>query len=190
MYSKKVVRKLTSPWLVSSFYSFHPPDYTPTYILPHSVLGACDGTGDNTIKNLYLPNEHWRGVFVEPLTMNLRDLIKYMADNNANQRSLIIHAAATSECVKPTLVMERPLYEEKNASIPVSTFSLFICQRLSTCVVTNLPPTSQQPFSTGFADRSAQSCQKIATTHGRNGPPKRCAVSRLPTFCPTGVHRC
>jgi hypothetical protein len=85
------------------------------------LVGACDGTGDNTIKHLYLPNEHWRGVFVEPLTMNVRDLIKFMSDNHANQRSLIIHAAATAECAKPTLVMERPLYEEKNASIPVST---------------------------------------------------------------------
>lgn len=85
------------------------------------MVGACDGTGDNTIKNLYLPNEHWRGVFVEPLTMNVRDLIKYMADKHANQRSFVIHAAATDDCVKPTLVMERPLYEEKNASIPVIT---------------------------------------------------------------------
>lgn len=53
--------------------------------------------------------------------MNVRDLIKFMADRHANQRSLVIHAAATAECIKPTLVMERPLYEEKNASIPVSS---------------------------------------------------------------------
>ena len=52
--------------------------------------------------------------------MNVRDLIKYMTDHHANQRSFIIHAAATSECTKPTLLMERPLFEEKNASIPVS----------------------------------------------------------------------
>jgi hypothetical protein len=51
--------------------------------------------------------------------MNVRDLIKYLADKHANQRSTVIHAAATAECVKPTLVMERPMYEEKNASIPV-----------------------------------------------------------------------
>ena len=84
------------------------------------LIGACDGTADNTIRNLFLPQEHWRGVFVEPLTMNVRDLIKYMTDHHANQRSFIIHAAATSECTKPTLLMERPLFEEKNASIPVS----------------------------------------------------------------------
>lgn len=58
-------------------------------------------------------------MFVEPLTMNVRDLITFMSKNGANTRSLIIHAAATSECEKPTIVMERPLYEEKNASIPV-----------------------------------------------------------------------
>jgi hypothetical protein len=56
--------------------------------------------------------------------MNVRDLIKYLADKHANQRSTVIHAAATAECVKPTLVMERPMYEEKNASIPVRAFVL------------------------------------------------------------------
>ena len=82
------------------------------------MVGACDGTGDNTIKHLYLPNQHWRGVFVEPLTMNVRDLIGYMSNHQASHRSLIIQAAATAECKSPTIVMERPLYEEKNASIP------------------------------------------------------------------------
>lgn len=57
--------------------------------------------------------------------MNVRDLIKYMADKHASQRSVVIHAAATAECVKPTLVMERPMYEEKNASIPVRHISRF-----------------------------------------------------------------
>ena len=82
------------------------------------LVGACDGTGDNTIKHLYLPNHHWRGVFVEPLTMNVRDLIGYMSRHHASHRSLIMQAAATAECKTPTIVMERPLYEEKNASIP------------------------------------------------------------------------
>lgn len=83
------------------------------------MIGACDGTGDNTIKHLYLPNNHWRGVFVEPLTMNIRDLIRYMSINNATHRSYIIQAAATAKCKSSTLLMERPLYEEKNdSSIP------------------------------------------------------------------------
>jgi hypothetical protein len=28
------------------------------------MIGACDGTSDNTIRELFLTNEHWRGVFV------------------------------------------------------------------------------------------------------------------------------
>jgi hypothetical protein len=60
--------------------------------------------------------------------MNVRDLIKYLADKHANQRSTVIHAAATAECVKPTLVMERPMYEEKNASIPVSAYKYLIAR--------------------------------------------------------------
>jgi len=28
------------------------------------MIGACDGTSDNTIRELFLPNDHWRGVFV------------------------------------------------------------------------------------------------------------------------------
>lgn len=83
-----------------------------------AMVGACDGTGDNTIKYLYLPNSHWRGVFVEPMSINIRDLIKYMAEQNAAHRSLIIRAAATSECHNATITVERPLYEEKNKTIP------------------------------------------------------------------------
>lgn len=29
-----------------------------------AMIGACDGTSDNTIRELFLTNEHWRGVFV------------------------------------------------------------------------------------------------------------------------------
>ncbi len=85
-----------------------------------ALIGACDGLGDSTIKKLYLPNSHWRGVFVEPMSINVRDLIKFMADHDAGQRSVIIRAAATSKCVNETILVERPLYEEKNASLPVS----------------------------------------------------------------------
>ena len=28
------------------------------------MIGACDGTSDNTIREIFLTNEHWRGVFV------------------------------------------------------------------------------------------------------------------------------
>jgi hypothetical protein len=89
--------------------------------------------------------------------MNVRDLIKYLADKHANQRSTVIHAAATAECVKPTLVMERPMYEEKNASIPVRAFVLTLqvavayvtllvwCSALA--AETNRFPASRRPRS-------------------------------------------
>lgn len=99
-----------------------------------AMIGACDGTSDNTIRELFLPNDHWRGLFVgqiiivvlfrffaliifgfvvlliEPMGINVRDLIKFLADRNVTQRSLVIRAAATSKCKSPTIVVERPLY--------------------------------------------------------------------------------
>ncbi|MGG2382891.1 hypothetical protein, partial [Salmonella enterica] len=50
--------------------------------------------------------------------INVRDIITFMAKHNAAHRSLIIRAAATNDCENPIIKMERPLYEEKNASIP------------------------------------------------------------------------
>lgn len=32
-----------------------------------AMIGACDGTSDNTIRELFLTNDHWRGVFVGSL---------------------------------------------------------------------------------------------------------------------------
>ena len=84
-----------------------------------ALIGACDGLGDKTIKKLYLPNAHWRGVFVEPMSINVRDLVHFLAEKKAAQRSVVIRAAATSKCINDTILVERPLYEEKNASLPV-----------------------------------------------------------------------
>jgi hypothetical protein len=72
-----------------------------------SYTGACDGTGDNTIKHIYLPNDHWRGVFVEPMSLNVRDLVQFMADKNVSHRSIVIKAAATLKCNEPTIKIER-----------------------------------------------------------------------------------
>jgi hypothetical protein len=109
-------------------------------LLVSTIPGACDGLGDKTIKNLYLPNDHWRGVFVEPVSINVKDLIQFMANKNVAHRSLIIRAAATFECSNATIKMERPLYEEKNKSIPVKLacfFSLFFAQ-LILCIVISI----------------------------------------------------
>ena len=78
-----------------------------------AMVGACDGLADPTIRSRYLPNKHWRAVFVEPMTPNVKDLTSYLVKNGVIDRSLVIQAACTSECDGPLLV-ERPLYEEIN----------------------------------------------------------------------------
>jgi hypothetical protein len=137
--------------------------------LMNYFAGACDGTGDNTIKHLYVPNDHWRGVFVEPLTMNVRDLIKYMSEKQASQRSFIIHAAATSVCHKPTLVMERPLYEEKNASIPVSQVK------------------HQSPINTTCYSFIDNACFIIMHTTALAASPNRVTATRKARSCSQGL---
>jgi len=79
-----------------------------------ALVGACDGLADPTIRLRFLPNKHWRAVFVEPMTPNVRDLTSYLTKEGAIDRSLIIHAACTQVCEEPTLQVERPLYEELN----------------------------------------------------------------------------
>jgi hypothetical protein len=59
---------------------------------------------------------------VEPMSINVRDLIKFISDKNLAHRSMVIRAAATSNCPNATIMVERPLYEEKNKTIPVSYF--------------------------------------------------------------------
>ena len=83
-----------------------------------AMIGACDGITDPTIKFRFLKYPHWRGVFVEPMSNNYADLIKFLTDQGAIERSTVIRAAATSKCAEPTITVERPLYEEKNASLP------------------------------------------------------------------------
>lgn len=41
-------------------------------IVNFALVGACDGTNDNTIRDRYIPNYHWHGVFVEPFSINFR----------------------------------------------------------------------------------------------------------------------
>jgi hypothetical protein len=83
-----------------------------------ALVGACDGTNDRTIRDRYLPNEHWRGVFVEPFDMNYKDLSNFMESHKVSHRTHLIHAAATRKCNTTTIKMKRPTFEEKNASLP------------------------------------------------------------------------
>jgi hypothetical protein len=79
-----------------------------------AMVGACDGLADPTIRLRFLPNKHWRAVFVEPMTPNIKDLTTYLTKNGVIDRSLVIQAAATEVCEDPVLMVERPLYEEMN----------------------------------------------------------------------------
>lgn len=79
------------------------------------MVGACDGLADPAIRDRFLPNKHWRAIFVEPMSVNVADLIKYLQKAEAFDRSVVLRAAATKSCADPTLMVERPLYEEKNA---------------------------------------------------------------------------
>lgn len=82
------------------------------------LVGACDGTHDNTIRDRYIPNEHWRGVFVEPFEINYNDLVKFMEGQGVADRTYVLHAAATRQCNSTMMKMKRPTFEEKNKSLP------------------------------------------------------------------------
>ena len=78
-------------------------------------IGACDGTEDPTIK-LFVKNPHWEGLFVEPMDLNVRDLRVMLQSRAVLNRSIIVQAAATAVCKKPTLTFSRPLFEQINKS--------------------------------------------------------------------------
>ena len=82
------------------------------------LVGACDGTHDNTIRDRYLPNDHWRGVFVEPFEINYNDLVKFMEEHGVADRTYVLHGAATRQCNESMIKMKRPTFEEKNKSLP------------------------------------------------------------------------
>lgn len=87
-------------------------------VVNFAMVGACDGTHDVTIRENFLPNSHWRGVFVEPFEINHRDLVKFMADNGGGSRAHVMRAAATFRCNDTFIKMKRPTFEEKNKTLP------------------------------------------------------------------------
>ena len=87
-------------------------------VVNFALVGACDGTNDRTIRDTYLPNEHWRGAFVEPFQMNYEDLSNFMESHKVSHRTHLIHGAATNQCNDTTIKMKRPTFEEKNKSLP------------------------------------------------------------------------
>ena len=78
-----------------------------------ALVGACDGTNDNTIRERFLPNEHWNALFVEPITLNYKELNKYLVKNNVADRSHTIQAAVTNDCQSPTILVKTPKVKGK-----------------------------------------------------------------------------
>jgi hypothetical protein len=54
------------------------------------LVGACDGTHDKTIRDRFLTNANWEGVFVEPVGVNYRDLLSFLGEKNVTHRSIAI----------------------------------------------------------------------------------------------------
>ena len=73
-----------------------------------ALVGACDGTNDNTIRERYLPNEHWRAIFVEPITLNVADLKKFLSEHGVAHRSYVLQAAVTNQCNTSTIIVKTP----------------------------------------------------------------------------------
>mmetsp|Transcript_40030 Transcript_40030/g.69302 ORF Transcript_40030/g.69302 Transcript_40030/m.69302 type:complete len:430 (-) Transcript_40030:149-1438(-) len=113
----------THHWQPANFFEFYASKLSDIFVekgakVNFALVGACDGTNDRTIRDKFLKNEHWRGVFVEPFSMNYKDLSNYMETHKVSHRAHLIHAAATSKCTSPTIKMKRPTFEEKNSSLP------------------------------------------------------------------------
>ena len=81
-------------------------------------IGSCDGTDDLTIRDGFLKHPHWRGAFVEPISINFAELTNFLAVNGVANRSTAIRGAATSVCTSPFLVMKRPMAEETMKDAP------------------------------------------------------------------------
>lgn len=81
------------------------------------LCGACDGTHDKTISELYLPNYHWRGLFIEPIAVNFHDLQLFLIHHNVSSRSFAIHAAVTNQCNSPTVVLRTVNTASKNVNL-------------------------------------------------------------------------
>lgn len=85
-------------------------------ILNIMVIGACDGTHDRLIYDLINPdNAHWRGILVEPLAHNFRDLTVNL--RNVSHRIKTLQCAVTDQCVSEYVNMSyarvRPEVQDK-----------------------------------------------------------------------------
>lgn len=82
------------------------------------MVGACDGTHDKTIRERFLADSHWQGVFVEPVALNFKDLTNYLHGEKVMDRAHLIKAAATDVCTSATTKIKFPIYESRSPNAP------------------------------------------------------------------------
>ena len=125
------------------------------------LCGACDGTHDKTISELYVPNPHWRGLFIEPIEINFKDLQTFLVHHNVTARSHALHAAVTDQCNASTVVMRTVNFE--SSKVNLSRWSHWRSREKGSIVDINAitgttPPTClhSHPRSTYIPSRSRQ----------------------------------
>ena len=108
--TKWISGKRSQPQYVFDFYVKRLSDLFKTKgaTVNFALVGACDGTYDNTIRERYIPNEHWRAIFVEPISLNVHDLKSFLADQGVSHRSYVLQAAVTNQCNSSTIIVKTP----------------------------------------------------------------------------------
>ena len=119
------LENITHPFAPQRYFNLYSKKLSDTFLANNAMLnfllvGACDGTSDLTIKKLYWPNQHWQGVFVEPISMNFNDLIKnfHKEGINTHSRSILIQAAVTQECPTANISLRVPNFEHLTPNAP------------------------------------------------------------------------
>jgi hypothetical protein len=79
-------------------------------------IGACDGIegSDPFLEYTYRSQGNIRGLFLEPLKFNTRDLRINMNKYNVSHKSLIIEAAVNDTCENSTIKLGRPKEDPDN----------------------------------------------------------------------------
>ena len=86
--------------------------------LNFALVGACDGLEELTITKFFIPNPHWRAIFVEALLENCQDLESYLKHFQVHLRSLVVHGAVTDVCERDEIVILKPIIDRSNETIP------------------------------------------------------------------------
>jgi hypothetical protein len=80
------------------------------------LVGACDGTEDPLINNIYIPQHHWNGLFIEAVASNINDLKTFVVEKDIENRTFLLHAALSPECINTTIqIKERIPLDDPDA---------------------------------------------------------------------------